>query len=215
MQIIRTLSKTSPIFLITLVASLPSALADFSRHDKKGKAIQYVILKVDQEHADVRNLFLMATLNNFRRLSLGTFEPSMRALRPNLETVGDVMNLLKGEFEDEAALFHRGEMIWIGAYSRKVLVGWASFQKLPLPENGVFVTKLYVDPEFQNRGIGKTLLLSIKTDPQLLPETKKIYLTSHLAFRDSIRFYKRIGFVENTRHRARLPSLMNLEYTIP
>jgi ribosomal protein S18 acetylase RimI-like enzyme len=116
-------------------------------------------------------------------------------LNPAFQSTDDMRCFYESYFDSELAHFQQGKLIWVQAFDRERLVGWATFELEKQEKHAVYMNLLVVDPDEQRRGIGKHLTFSIRSH-DLYPETQFIDLLIRKVNESGRRFYEKIGFFD-------------------
>lgn len=114
-----------------------------------------------------------------------------------------VQKYYENYFAEELADFVNGHVhYWVQAKINGKLVGWATFQLEPSEPNAVYMNLLVVLPEYQNKGVGRTLVFSCMNLKQFnQPDT--VHLLLRKKNEGGRIFYKKLGFFEDPQyHRA-------------
>lgn len=124
----------------------------------------------------------------FHRALKKIYEPVFDQLQ-----VKDLDALLREAFDEEVKDLAdpQKDVYFVSASIDGKVVGWASFN--PEGKDEIYIRHMVVDPEYQNRGIGKMLIF--KSFEQL-PQAKKIVLVTRRINKGALAFYRALGFQE-------------------
>ena len=152
-----------------------------------------VRLEVVNATADLsqeRAVFVSAFGNAYKDVPLAVFNTAFTS-------VEDVNHWLGEVFDEEVALLREGKSFCVHALNGNDPVGVIFFERLPERPHGVYIRQTAVQPNFQRRGIGRKLVLSIREGLAVLPDTESLYLIVRVVNPRAIDFYKSAGFVRS------------------
>jgi GNAT superfamily N-acetyltransferase len=110
------------------------------------------------------------------------------------ETVGVVARDDRAAFERE--YFGEGAGVWLATENEDVggeIIGCIALHRLPRPENGGEIKRLYVRPDHRSQGVAEALLLALESYAAE-QGYKELYLDSKKDLMPAIRFYRRHGY---------------------
>ncbi|MES2344894.1 MAG: GNAT family N-acetyltransferase [Chlamydiota bacterium] len=129
-----------------------------------------------------------------RSFMAGYEDVPLSDLNPTFRSIGDVRRFYEAYFDSEFENFKQGNMIWIQAFEKEKLLGWATFE-LEDDGNAAYMNLLAVGPSFQGKGIGKHLTFSILS-ADLFPDIQEVRLLLRNINESGRKFYEKIGFFD-------------------
>lgn len=108
-----------------------------------------------------------------------------------------VQKYYENYFASEFKEFSEGHLhYWVEARVNGKLAGFATFEHEHAEENAVYMNLLVVLPEYQGKGIGKQLVMSL-LDQKIIPELSAIHLLLRQKNQGGRIFYSKLGFYED------------------
>ncbi len=156
--------------------------------DREGKEIQIIPVKSVYEIDCVqgRDVLVRGFMQEYEDVPLAELNPEFRSM-------GDVRRFYERYFDSELEHYRNGELIWVQAFEKDRLLGWATFEIEPGGNRSAYMNLLVVDPNEWHRGIGKHLTFSILSS-ELRPEVREIRLLIRKLNERGRQFYEKIGF---------------------
>ncbi len=114
-------------------------------------------------------------------------------LSEHFRSTGDVRRFYKNYFFEELEHYKNGHLFWVEAFFNDRLVGWATFELEPNEPNAAYMNLLAVDPEYQQKGLGRYLTFSICSE-DLFPDINAINLLIRKVNTEGYKFYYKLGF---------------------
>lgn len=160
-----------------------------SFRNKDGILVELCSVKKELDFSEDRKLFL--------KIYPGFESKILKWFENGSEYLDKYFNDMEKNIQEQNAIYLR-------AFSHNKLIGWASYnlnwkKNEPNWEKSLYLEHIYIDPEFQNKGVGKELLFSVLLDSEIISHFNSIVvLTEWYTLNKPERFYEKIGFQKIT-----------------
>lgn len=187
----------------TTAANFPKSIQKKRHHFTVRNSDSICIIELIQNPDDIdkdasRSLLVESFIGEYQQyLSPNEIDKNLNSWRGNDRSV---QKYYEDCFHVEFTDFSKGDLhYWVKATINETLVGWVTFQHEKLEQNSVYMNLLAVHPDYQHRGIGEQLVMSLKNLGGI-EVLHAVHLLLHKKNQGGRKFYSKLGFYSDSEY---------------